>query len=318
MVPSDVLIRTAIIAGLDDLRRNTFLLDYVFNWFDNDDLTNELYGRGEKQRAKEWFINTNIEVSMNYRADDPKFPLISIGLQSSSEDLSTLGDVNYDTMEDVPADEVSVSPNLILGPFTPSAYDPVTGNVSLPAGMNTSSVFLNQILYNPRKAEGFTILDILDSQTFRIQTGVHTNFTDALVLPIDTFYVAKLESCLFKQTFSIKCFVQGDPVKLLYLHSLLDFILLRYKEQYLEGRGFDRSIISSGPVYQYRDMGVEMTFARDVTLTGYCRQYWPKLISPKIQGVAINGIRILGGSRTPDALLADVLGQGWWMEDDFK
>lgn len=323
MVPSDVLIRTAILAGLQDLRNNQFLLDYVFNWFENDDLTKDKYGLSEKMRAKQWFLDNNIDVTMNYRADDPKFPLISIGLQSSSEDQSTLGDVNYDTIEDVDSSEVSVSPDLLLGPFTPASYDSATGIVVMPQGFDTSKIFIGNVAFSTKYNQGFVISDIISLDSFVIDKNISINLTDLIITPLDTFFVASLESCLFKQSFQIKCYVQGDPVGLLYLHSIVEFILLRYKEIFLEARGFDRSTISSGPVHQYQPMGVEMTYCRDINLNGYCRQYWPKVIGPKVSAISvgatsptISGVKVIGGGQTPYALLTQVLGQGWFMENE--
>jgi hypothetical protein len=317
IVPSDILIRTAIIAGLKDLRDNPFLLDYVFNWYSTDDLTKNIYGDSEKRRAKNWFLNNEISVSMNFRTDDPKFPMIAIGLQSSSEDQATLGDVNYDVSEETPSSEFGIKIDPILGPFTPT-YDPVTGYVIIPDGFSTSEVFVNQILFSPSIKEGFVITDVLSDNRFVIQTGLNVDFTNAIIMPIDSFYVVSIESCLFKETYLLKCFAQSDPVNLLYLHSILVFILYRYKQEFLEKRGFDRQVTSSGPMYvhQLPQSQNEMTFGRDVTLTGYCRQYWPKMISPKIQGVKINGIEIVSGTTTPDALLALVQAQGWHMLDD--
>ncbi len=316
MVPSDILIRGAIVAGLDDLRKNPFLLDYIFMWYSNDDLTRGTYGDTERQRAKNWFLKNEIFVSMNYRADDVKFPLVSIGLQSSSEDLSTLADVNYETQEDVPSEEVTTAPDILLGPFTPKSYNSTTGLVTLPDNLTTDNVFENTILVNTATNTGYPITQVSAGGTFLITPRITANFTNCYVAPIDSFYVATLESCLFKQTFSIKVFAQSEPVFVLYLQSIIEFILLRYKETLLEGRGFDRSTISTGPLYNYTETDKEMVYVRDITLNGYVRQYWPKLISPKIQGIKIHGIQIIGGTLTPPSMLADVEKQGWWMDVD--
>jgi hypothetical protein len=317
IVPSDVLIRTAIIAGLNDLRNNTFLLDYVFNWYNTDTLTNGTYGDKEKQRAKNWFLTNDIAVSMNYRVDEPKFPMISIALQSSGEDQATLGDVNYDTVEEQPASDFNIKIDPVLGPFTPS-YDSVKGVVTLPTGFVTDNVVLNQILYSPNANQGFIITDILSSNQLVIATGLNIDFTNAIVTPIDAFYVVSIESVMFKETYQLKCFAMNDPIYLIYLHSILLFILYRYKEEFMEKRGFDRSIPSSGPLYIHKlpQSDNELVFARDVTLTGYCRQYWPKMISPKMQGTLINGIEIISGTTTPQSFLALAQQQGWGMTGD--
>ncbi len=317
MVPSDILIRGAIVAALEDLRKNPRLLDYVFMWYSNDDLTSKIYGDSEKARAKKWFLSTEIFVSMNYRADDVKFPMISIGLQSSTEDQSTLGDVNYETTEDVPASEVAVTPQMLLGPFTPKSYDSATGIVTLPDNLTTDNVYDNTILVDTVSNRGFIIREVLDTTSFLIDEDSEANFTNSYVAPIDDFYVVSFESCLFKQSFSIKAFAQAEPVHVLYLQAILEFILMRYKELLLEARGFERSTISTGPLYEWKESDKDTVYARDITLTGYVRQYWPKMISPKIQGIKIQGLEIMGGTVTPPGFLSLVLAQGWGMPDDY-
>lgn len=318
-VPSDILVRTAIASALEDIRKNPFLLDYVFSWFINDDLTKNVYGEAERQRAKKWFLSTEIFVVMNYILNDPKFPCVAIGLQSSSEDLSTLGDVNYQTEEEVSASEVGVNPLIQVGPFSPKSYDPDTGTVVLPDNLSTDQVFVNQILTDTMNNTGYVIREVLDNSTVKIDPFITAaNFTNAFIAPIDNFYVTSLESCLFKQVYSIKCFAQSEPVHLLYLHAIIEFILLRYKESLLEGRGFDRSVISSGPVYNFAETDKDLVWARDITLTGFLRQYWPKLFMQKNQGFKIHGIEILGTPRSPISMLSSVNAQGWGMIGDFS
>ncbi len=242
--------------------------------------------------------------------------MISIGLQSSTEDLSTLGDVNYEPSEDVPANEVSTTPQVLLGPFTPKSFDSATGIVTLPDNLNTDNLFVNTILVDTKSNYGYIIREILTDSSFLIDEDVIANFTNAYVAPIDSFYTASIESCLFKQTFAIKAFAQSEPIHVLYLQSIIEFILLRYKEQLLEARGFERSTISTGPLYQFAETDKDLTWARDITLSGYVRQYWPKMISPKIQGIKIQGIQIIGGTVTPPGFLNLVVQQGWGIEGD--
>ncbi len=298
------------------MRANPWLLDYIFAFFPNDDLTSKTYGDTERARAKKWFLEHQIYVSMNFRAGDDQFPLVAIGLQSSVEANATLGDVNYDTSEDVPANEVSVSQNSILGPFDVSGYNSTTGLVTLPPDLSTSGIFAGMILVDTTTNAGHTILEVTDTQSFLIAKDIQANFSNAFIAPIDNFFITTLESCVFKQTFSLKCFAQNDALFTLYLEQIILFVLLRYKEQLLEGRGFEASSLSSGPLYKWTDTTVESVYCRDITITGLIRHYWPKLISQKVQGIAINGIKIIGGSITPPNMLLQQQLAGWIMEKD--
>ncbi len=317
MVPSDLLVVGAISEALEDMRRNPWLLDYCFNWFAADELTLKYYGDSEKQRAKDWFLKTKIWVTMSTRMDEPKFPLISVNLQSSIEDTATLGDVNYETIEDVEPTEISLTPQIVLGPFTPANFVSDTGVVTLPEGLTTETVFEGQVFVDSKSNTGYPILAIIDDTSFTIEEDVEANFINAYIAPIDSFYVASLQSCSFKQTYSIKCFAQNEPVYVTYLIAILRFILLRYKQTLLEGRGFDRSTIVTQGLYAANQiLNVERSFGQDVTLTGYVREYWPELISSEFQGVKVSGLDIIGGSNTPLALIDEAAAQGWGTIDD--
>lgn len=126
---TDIIVRTAIIAGLADLRANPDLLDYVFASLPRDALTYRQYGEEQVSLAKEWFLSQEIPVFMNTRMDDSKLPCITIAMTGSSETEETLGDVSYQ-----PAEEAIQQPTLVYsGPFTPLSYDAVTGYLRLPS-----------------------------------------------------------------------------------------------------------------------------------------------------------------------------------------
>lgn len=318
IVPSDILVKTAIEAAINDLRQNPWLLDYVFSWYPNDTLTSQSpnYGESQRQKAKDWFLKNEIFISYNYRSDVPKFPMISVGFQSSSEAESTLGDINYDPSDELDESNVGISPKPIIGPFSVLNYDKATGQVTLPDTVTTDNIFTGMVLVDPETNTGYPISDIIDSQNFIIDANITANFSNAYISPIDNFYVATVESCWFKNNFKISCLCQNDAVEALYLEQVVLFILLRYKEQLLEGRGFERSTVNSGPLYLYQENDIEFIWGKDITLSGYVRHVWPKTISPKIQGISINSVKIIGGSATPPGLLDQVQLQGWKMEND--
>ena len=308
IVPGDLLIREAIKAALADIKNNPWLLDYLLGWNLLDDLTSSIYGAKESKRAKDWFLNTEIFVTMNYRADDIKFPCISIALTGSTEDVSTLADVNSDTQENVPASEVTFNPQPSIVPVSIN-YNSTTGVVTIP---DTTGIYSNMVLVDPSTNTGYVIQEVIDGQTFLIPTNVKASFAGGSIAPVSNFYITTIESCFFKNTYTIYCLAQGDPVYTLYLEQIVLFILLRYKQQLLELRGFERTILSSGPLYKYEETGVENVFGRDITLQGFIQHRWPKLISSPINGISIAGINILGGGTTPGG----PPNWGWGMQND--
>lgn len=314
-VPSDLLIQSAIKYALHDLRKNPYLLDYCFNWFANDCLTNTIYGDKEKETAKEWFLNHEIFVSMNYRADDAKFPLISIGLSSSIEDTSTLSDANSTTQENIVTKEVLVVNEYTIGPFNPDSYNSVTGNLSFPEDFNTDQVATGMTLYSYKSNTGIPILEVIDSKNVIIGTNINIDLSTVYIAPRDKITTVSLESCIFRESYAIRAMVQGDPLQLLYLHTILVFILMRYKEELFEKRGFDRSTISSGAIL-CDTSDPQYLYSRDVNINGYVRQYWPKAFSTQVQGFDTVGIKVIAGVETPENKLTEARNQGWWMDID--
>jgi hypothetical protein len=72
----------------------------------------------------------------------------------------------------------------------------------------------------------------------------------------------------------------------MYLHSVVIFILLRYKQDLLEARGFERSTLSSQRLGGYRPTENELAFSRALAITGYVRHYWPKSVNGRIESVS--------------------------------
>lgn len=317
ILQSDILIRTAIMEALDEVRKTPWLLDFVFSWMVSDELTRSQYGEKELDEAKRWFLNSEIIVTMSYRVDRPQLPCIAIELIDSVEDVATLGDVNLEgPYEEIDGTETVIQPQPVLGPFTPKSYNSSTGKITLPDNLNTIQIFEGNIIFDIKTNKGYQIISIYDDSSFFINPGVNANFTKAYIAPLSSLYTVALESLSFRENYRLRCYVNTAPVHLTFLHSILLFQMLRKKEDLLEGRGFERSTINSGPIGAWEGEGnVELTWYRDITTTGYVRQYWPKKITPKLDGINF-GIKIMDSGSTPPSIQDQVINQGWELEDD--
>jgi hypothetical protein len=305
---SDVIIRTALIRALDDVRKNPWLLDFAFASLVDDELTNQEYGAAELEKAKEWFLGTEIPVAMAYRLDQITTPLIAISLEDSSEGATTLGDVHSSPTEDVEASEILLDPAPILPSFTPKSYTASTGTVVLPDSLDTSRVFPGMLLFDTVSNRGYVIADVLDSTSFTIQAGTKANFKNAVVAPASSFAIARLESVEEREAYRIDLYVSGNSAHLLYLYAILKFCLYRYKQELFEGRGFERSQVTSTGVRLFQGkQAPEVIFTRTFTLTGFVRQYWPKDITRKIDGFVVSEAIQDAPSEIVD---------GWLVEED--
>jgi hypothetical protein len=276
---SDVILRTALIAGIEDLRANPELLDYVFSSLLYDALTVNEYGQRQIDIAKDWFNNTDIPVFMNTRVDEGKIPCITIALKDSIEAQATLGDVHYETSEEYKFQNTQV----FYGPLRADSYVPETGVLSLPTDFSGDVYPGMAVMLKTGKK--YTIQAVLDPWTLIIDPYIKDAFDSFSIVSVQAIQ-ASLESLDFRETFEIGCHVIGEPIFLTYLHSIVVFILLRYKEELLEARGLERTSISSMSVVLNTSFPTQQpVFTRMVNLTGFVRQYWPKFIRRPIEGI---------------------------------
>ena len=285
---SDVIIRTALLAAIADIRANPYLLDYIFASLPKDALTFQEYGEKEVRNAKQWFLENNIRVVMATQMNSGSaLPCISIELAESREvqEEATLGDVHYQYIEDL--GENSPWPDL-TDPFTPVAFNAATGIFLLPdstasqVNPNAGMVIVDQA------GNQYQVTEVMDGETLVVSgASTNTNFRNCTIRGPKPAYVRHMESASFRETYNLGIHCHGEPVYLTYLHSIVQFILLRYKQVLLEERGFERSTFSSSEMARNAFFDVENVFSRFVSINGYVRQYWPKQIVPKITSVLL-------------------------------
>jgi hypothetical protein len=276
----DIIVRTAIIAGLADLRENPKLLNYVFSSLPKDALTYRNYGEEQVKLAKDWFLSQDIPVFMNTRVDESKVPCITIGQASSNEAEASLGDVHYDTTEE----DYDEEPIVYGGPYNPLNYVASTGVLTMNSSFDLN-VFPGQYVRDNRGGMHL-ISDVLDAYTLVIDPNLNVPLSGLYVVSAPKKKTVSLESVEFRETYEIGCHAHSEPAYLTYLHSILIFILLRYKEELLEARGLTRTSISSGPVMVNQSFQISQpVYTRMTTLAGFVHQYWPKFFTGVIQGV---------------------------------
>lgn len=267
---SDIIIRTALTAAISDLRANPWLLDFVFASLAQDELTCRIYGAKEIAKAKEWFMKHTIPVSLDYRLDDPPPAVVSISLLESVETEATLADIHHETAEELDAEWPSLSEK-----FTPT-YVSSTGVVTIPEEIGDALVVAVGMNLVDKNGNAYQITEIRDRYSFVVQTGLNCDFYNSIIKSAYPKYVNTIESLQFRERYRIGCHVHGEPARLAWLHSIVVFCLLKYKQDYLEHRGFERSTITSAPFQNDAQWGKENCYVRYIDITGFVRHYWPK------------------------------------------
>jgi len=253
------------------VRENPALLDHIFHSLAEDDITRDVYGEKQIAQAKEWFLKTEIPVMMNFRVAEEHLPAIVISLQESAEADQTHGDVHYVPQERVPGDWP-----VLTRPFTPLAYSPVSGIMVLPPGIMGDKVIGAGMYIVTRDGRQHVIKQNLGDDEISLTPYTADDFTGAVIKGSRERYITTVESVTFKEVYQLGIHVISEPVYLLYLHSIVQFMLLKYKQDLLERRGYERTSLSSTDFRRNLEFDNEEVFSRYITITGYARHYWPK------------------------------------------
>jgi len=123
-----------------------------------------------------------------------------------------------------------------------------------------------------------------DGTTIQIAPNSLGDFSQVILKGPHSSHSVTLESASFRETYSVGCHAEGEPIYLFNLHSIVSFLLLRYRQELLEARGFERSIIGSDDVIPDAAFlqGKENVISRYIKMTGYVRHSWPKFVYPKV------------------------------------
>jgi hypothetical protein len=293
---SDVLIRAAILQALDNIYNDPRIIDQVFHNLEEDDLTKDELGARQIELAKEWFLNSHIPVVMNFRAAEEAIPCITISLQESVEAEQTHGDVHY-----VPQELTQGDWPALTDPFTPKAYSPTSGIMLLPDGIMGNRVVAPGMIILTRNGRQHTILENFGDNEISLAPGTSDDFTKAVIKSATARYVTTVESVVFKESYQIGLHVQNEPMNLLVLHSILKYALLKYKQELLETRGFERSQLASTDFRRNMEFDMEFVYSRFINITGYVRQSWAKTTKEMIDNTNL-------GPQPGDGLLVSAAG----------
>lgn len=316
VIATDILLKTMIEGAFADLRKNTWIVDDIFSDLAFDPMAKTDYGWKEVQQAKEWFLGNKIDVYLSNRIDTPRFPCVTIVRLSSREmtERDALGDEGWEG--EVDPTGITAKPEIEYQAFTPRAYDKSKGTITLPEGQNTFNMFPGMFLVSKRTGKAYVISKVVDDIRFRIAKGTDDDFTECFIVPANKLWNLKKELTFLEETFAVGLHAQSDMNQAIWLRQLVQYIFLRYKEAYLERRGFELSTFNVGSIDINPHFNkVEMVWSCMMSVSGQVETNFIKYAAPKLKGVRA-GIRIIDGPRTPEEYQKYAQRQGWKMEAD--
>lgn len=289
---SDLIIKTAIELGIQDMRDNLWLIDDMLSDAVDNVYLQKKYGTNQVQACKEWFLNNQIDIYMRGRNDRDRYPNITITLGTSQEksEMESLGQASWETVTLLP-NQIGKTIPYVMAPFEPTNYDPSTGEVMVSTGTpGLGNVAPGMMLVDPATGNGYIIQGLLPDG-FELEISLSLTAATYVVLPKNQFYKARREHSFFQETYNISCNVHGDEQTLLWLHSIVLYSMLRYRESLFEANGFAESIISSSDLQEnpaFMGPGGERAFSRVLTLTGQVENSWIKSPRRVIEKVVAN------------------------------
>lgn len=329
---TDALLKTMIELTIEDIKKNLWLLDYILDDFTNNQFLNTKYGQKQVNAAKEWFSDgrNNINIFLQFVKDKEKFPAIILTLGSSQESQE------HRVMADVDTQNVVLMPNqvgqpipYVIKPFTPTSYNSSTGVVGVPIGTDIAPISAGMVLVNPANGNGVVIEGVTD-EGIQIQTGITLDATQLGVIPQYRFFTTRLGRSFFEENWNITL-ATNDPQTLLWLHSIVVFGLLRYREFY-ESNGFDQTKFTSTDIFnpEFSNAAGEEIYCRQITMTGIVQQQFIRGLHRNIESVLLRdqnsaavtasnpegftgGIKIMSNITTPALEQNDT---NWFTQED--
>jgi len=276
------------------------------------------YGQKQIDACKEFLANNNIDIYMRDVRDKDRLPCITIGVDASNEkpDMKLMADQSTKDVVLFPQ-EINKPIPYMVKPFVPTGYDSSTGEISVDTSIVPLTIVIaGMVLVNPENGQGFEILGVTDGGIL-IEPNLEFEASQLGVLPHFRYYKARVEHTFFQESYAIGCHAHGDAQNAIWLHNIVLYSLLRYRESLLEANGFAESVINNFPLQpspNYTGPSGEEAWMRRITLTGQVENSWVKsprrfievaTFSQKVDNEYIGGIRIISNLNNNSSLIPE-------------
>lgn len=270
----DIRLTTMLQLGLEDIKKNPWLLDDILGDTISNPYLRERYG-SQIESCKQWLANNRINILLSDRDDKMEFPSIVIELGTSNEksEMKHMADLSTETVKLIP-NNINKPIPYITKPAAGS-YNSVSGAFSFNDPIELITVSPGMILIDPITGTGYVIQSITMANQVNLLTGLTLNAPAYGIIPQYQYYEAKIGHTFMQEPYKITCNAM-DQQTLLWLHSIAVYSLLRYRQALLEKDGYAESLISSSKMYpnpDYSDAG-QVIWSRDINITGQVENRW--------------------------------------------
>jgi hypothetical protein len=292
----DLRIKAAISLGLEDIEKNPWLIEDILGDTVSSEYMRRFYGT-QIESCKQWFANNRVYVFLSARDDKMEFPCVTIELGTSNEksEMKHMGDLSVESVKLMP-NNINKPIPYVVKPLSGS-YNSTSGAFTFDSDIDLTTVAPGMVLVNPATATGYVIQSITVDNQVNLLPSLSIQAANYGIIPQYQYYESKIGHTFMQEPYKIVCNA-GDQQTLLWLHSIVVYSLLRYRQVLLEKDGFAESMISSSGMYpnpDYSDAG-QVMWSRDINLTGQVENRWwmqpHRIIEQTILG---NGEGFTGG-----------------------
>ncbi len=270
----DLRLKAAITLGLEDISKNPWLLEDILGDTVQNPYLQKLYG-SQIESCKEWLANNRINIALSLREDKLEFPAIVIEVGASDEkiDMKHLADLSTEKIDFLPNHINRPIPYVVKPIF--GSYDPTLGIFTFGSAVDLSMVSNGMILVNPATGTGYVVQSVLTATELQLLTDLTVDSAAYGIIPQFQRFDTRIGHTFMQESYSISCKAMDQQTNL-WLHAIVVYSLLRYRQSLLEEGGFAESIIKSGKMYpdpDYSDAG-QVIWGRDVSISGQVENRW--------------------------------------------
>lgn len=275
---SDLILESIIRDGIENIKQDPTILDDVFAELTRS-YASRKYGSAEIQKIKDYITGANkkeIAVVHSFHEAEAKSPCFSIQLGSDNENT------RHDAIDDFLADErIAITEQAKLDAlkkvlnFTPTAYDPITGKVSVDDSVDLSDVYVNYI-YEDGVSTEHTILSGISNDTgnkyFFIAKNSDVDLNPGTIRSFLTEEQFELRVMVNESTLLIGCHSK-EALLTKYLYILLKYFIESRKKDLIK-RGFDNPVVKGSDFTRDLHYQGDMVFTRFLTVSGRTTDTW--------------------------------------------
>jgi hypothetical protein len=272
----DLIVESIIRDGLNNARRDETVIDDVFC-----DLTlpyaSKKYGEAEVEKIKEIIRKKEVSIVHSFNLVNSTMPCISIQMTDDQEDekSASMGSYVHNVTKAFTTPE-QLAKLVIVGSFTPSAYQPNSGIVTVPDSVNLASVYAN-LLFVDSAGTKHQILGGVVNETGAKQFIISKNADVALGAG------AEIKSSIDYELFQKRGNVERtqiilgvhtqDALLTKYLYVLIKYFILSRRSDLIT-RGFQLSTYQGSDFSRNMEYQGDVIYTRFFHLTGMVMHQW--------------------------------------------